>query len=207
MFVPLISRDRLIAILVLGEKLSGRYSLEDLNIIENATGRVAVSMEKEYLREQLREREEELSVINNSSVILSSSLDIQEIFGSFIEELKKVVDVNWAAIVLIEDENLRCVALSSPENSAYQIGERVPMEGTGTGWVVTQKKTFIEPDLAQERYFNTSEHFYTDGSAYHGLSAFNRQRQSYREFYRRQQNAERLSPSGISSSSSSLPRK
>ena len=163
MFIPLISRDRLIAILVLGEKRSGRYSLEDLSIIENATSRVAVSMEKEYLREQLREREEELSVINNSSVILSSSLDIQEIFGSFLEELKKVVEVNWATITLIEENDLYCMALSSPENSAYQIGERVPMEGTGTGWVVNQKKSFIEPDLSRERYFNTSEHFYTLG--------------------------------------------
>ena len=163
MFVPLISRDRLIAIMVLGEKLSGRYSLEDITIIENATNRVAVSMEKEYLREQLREREEELSVINNSSVILSSSLDIQEIFGSFVEELQKVVNVNWAAIVLIEENAFSCIALSSPENSAYQIGDRVPMEGTGTAWVVTQKKPIIEPDLAQEKYFATSEFFYTQG--------------------------------------------
>ena len=160
MFIPLISRERLIAILILGEKLSGRYSLEDLNIIENVTSRVAVSMEKEYLREQLREREEELSVINNSSVILSSSLDIQEIFSSFIEELKKVVDVCWAAIVLIDEDEFVAVALSSPEISAYQIGDRVPMERTGTAWVVSQKKPFVEPDLAVERYFTTSEFFY-----------------------------------------------
>ncbi|MFA5308093.1 MAG: diguanylate cyclase [Dehalococcoidales bacterium] len=163
MFIPLISRDRLVSVLVLGGKRNGRYSLEDINIVENATSRVAVSIEKEYLREQLREREEELSVINNSSAILSSSLDIQQIFGSFTGELKKVVEVDWATIVLIEDENLLCMALTSPENSAYQIGERVPMEGTGTGWVVTQKKTFIEPDLAKERCFNTSEHFYAQG--------------------------------------------
>jgi diguanylate cyclase (GGDEF)-like protein/putative nucleotidyltransferase with HDIG domain len=163
MFVPMISRDRLIAILTLGKKESGRYSLEDLNIIENVTGHVAVSMEKEYLREQLREREEELSVINSSSVILSSSLDIQEIFPSFIGELKKVIDVDWASIVLIEDNNLCCMALSVPEKSAYQVGDKVPMEGSGTGWVVTQKKPFIEPDLEKELTFNTSEHFYSQG--------------------------------------------
>ena len=159
MFIPLISRDRLIAILVLGEKRSGRYSLEDISTIENATSRVAVSMEKEYLREQLREREEELSVINNSNVILSSSLDIQESFGNFIEEIKKVIDVAWASIVLIEENNLHVMALSNPELGFYQIGDRVPMEGTGTGWVVTQKKPFVEFDLAQEKYFSTSNHF------------------------------------------------
>ncbi len=159
MFIPLISRNKLIAILVLGEKVSGRYSLEDIQIIENASTRVAVSMEKEYLREQLREREEELSVINNSNVILSSSLDIQESFGAFIEELKKIIDVAWAGIVLIEEDKLVCMALSSPEMGAYQIGDRIPMEGTGTGWVVTQKKPFIEYDLAQEKYFSTSDHW------------------------------------------------
>ncbi len=163
MFIPLISRERLIAVLVLGEKRSGRYSLGELNIVEDVTSRVAVSMEKEYLREQLREREEELSVINNSSVILASSLDIQEIFGSFIEELKKVVDVSWATIVLIDEDEFVCVALSSPDISAYQIGDRVPMERTGTAWVVSQKKPFVEPDLAMERYFTTSEFFYEHG--------------------------------------------
>jgi diguanylate cyclase (GGDEF)-like protein len=163
LFVPLISRDRLIAILVLGRKQSGRYTLEDFSIVEDVTNRVAVSLEKEYLSEQLKEREQELSVINSSSSILSSSLDIQEIFGSFIEELKKVVDVAWATIVLTEENNFRCMALSAKEGSAYQVGDRVPMEGTGTGWVVTQKKSFIEPDISREMYFTTGRQFYQMG--------------------------------------------
>jgi diguanylate cyclase (GGDEF)-like protein len=163
MFVPLISRERLIAILVLGPKKSGRFSLEELGVIEDVTRRVAVSMEKEYLREQLREREEELSVINNSSFILSSSLDIQEIFGSFIEELKKIIDIEWGVIVLLDENDLCCVALSSVEGSAYQVGERIPLEGSGSGWVVTQKKVFMESDLSQGRYFKTGENFYQRG--------------------------------------------
>jgi diguanylate cyclase (GGDEF)-like protein len=163
MFVPLISRERLIAILVLGNKQSGRFSLEEMGVIEDVTSRVAVSLEKEYLREQLREREEELSIINNSSFILSSSLDIQEIFGSFIEELRKVIDIEWAATVLLDENDLCCVALSSVEGSAYQVGERLPLEGTGTGWVITQKKVFVESDLSQGRYFKTGENFYQRG--------------------------------------------
>jgi diguanylate cyclase (GGDEF)-like protein len=162
-FMPLISRDRLIAILVLGKKQTGHYSLEDYNIIEDVTGRVAVSMEKEYLAEQLQEREEELSVINNSSARLTSSLEIPEIFGTFTDELKKVVDVSWSSIVLIEETGLLCTALSSSQGSAYQVGEKIPMEGTGTGWVITQKKSFVEPDLSQERYFNTGAVFYELG--------------------------------------------
>ncbi|MCX7911805.1 MAG: diguanylate cyclase, partial [Dehalococcoidales bacterium] len=162
-FSPLISRERLIAILALGRKVSGRYSLDDFNIIEDVTSRVAVSLDKEFLAEQLREREAELSVINNSSVILSSSLDIQQIFSSFIEELKKVLDIAWATIVLIEDQEFKCVALSSPEGSAYQVGEKLPLEGTGTAWVVAQKRPFVEPDLSKGQYFITGKRFYELG--------------------------------------------
>ena len=92
-FMPMISRDRLIAIMALGYKQSGRYTLEDTTLLDEITGRVAVSMEKEYLREQLREREIELSIINRCSAIIASSLNIQEIYENFVGELKKVLDI------------------------------------------------------------------------------------------------------------------
>ena len=161
--MPLVSRDRLIAILVLGKKRSGRYSLEEYNMIINIADRVAVSMEKEYLSELLREREAELSVINNCSAIVASSLNIQEIFGSFLEELKKIVDVDWASIVLVEEEDLSCVALSSKEGSAYQVGEKVPMKTSGTSWVVTHKKPLVIDDLSQDTTFSTTKAFYEQG--------------------------------------------
>jgi len=163
LFVPLISRDRLIGILALGKRQPGRYSLEDFNLLKDVTNRVAVSIEKEYLWEQLREREEELSVINRSSVIMTSSLDIQRIYDSFIEELKKVVDVSWAAIILIEQNNCCFLALSSEIGSAWQVGERVSIKGSATEWVAKHKKTIVEPDLAQETRFDTGSYHLKQG--------------------------------------------
>jgi len=162
LFMPLISRDRLISILALSKK-QGKYSLEDFNLLEDVTDRVAVSMEKEYLREQLREREEELSVINRSSVIITSSLDIQGIYDSFIAELKKVVDVSWAAIVLIEENDLYILALSSEIDSAWQVGERLPTKSTATEWVATRKMSMVEPDLSQESRFASGKYHLKQG--------------------------------------------
>ncbi len=153
LFMPLISRDRLIGIMVLDKKQSGRYSLEDLNLLEDITNRVAVSMEKEYLRERLREREEELSVINRSSAIITSSLDIQGTYVSFVEELKKMVDVSWAAIVLIEEDRLYFLALSSEIGSAWKVGERIPIKGTATEWMATHSQPMVESDLSQKNRF------------------------------------------------------
>ena len=163
LLVPLISRDRLIGILALEKKQSGRYSLEDFHLIEEVTKRVAVSMEKEYLQERLREREEELSVINRSSTIITSSMDIQGIYDSFIGELKKVVDVSWAAITLIEENDLYFLALSSEVGSAWEAGERVPGKGSATEWVANHKKTVYEPNLSMESRFGTAEYHLKQG--------------------------------------------
>ena len=163
LFMPLISRDRLVGILVLDKKQSGRYTLEDFQLLGEVTNQVAVSMEKEYLREQLRQREEELSVINRSSAIITSSLDIQRIYDSFIEELKKVVDVSWAAITLIEENEIYFLALSSDIGSAWQVGERIPIKGTATEWVAAHRKAVIESDLAQETRFSTGTYHLQQG--------------------------------------------
>ncbi|MBI2829982.1 MAG: diguanylate cyclase [Chloroflexi bacterium] len=152
---PLISRDRLIGIVVVSKRRFGRYSLEDFNLLEDVTIRVSVSMEKEYLREQLREREEELSIINRCSTIITSSLDIQRIYDSFIEELKKIVDVSWAAVTFIEKDQFHVLALSSEIGSTWQVGERVPIAGTGTEWVAAHGKSIVESDISLKTLFVT----------------------------------------------------
>ena len=163
LFMPLISRERLIGILVVDKKESGRYSLEDLRLLEEVTNQVAVSMEKEYLRERLRDREEELSVINRCSAIITSSLDIQAIYDSFIGELRKVVDINWASIALIKDSHLSILALYSEIGSAWKLGEQIPLRGTGTEWVALNKKAFLESDLAQGGQFVTAKYHHQQG--------------------------------------------
>jgi len=58
---PLISRGALIGILVLDSKESGSYTLDDINLVEKVTCQVAAGLEKEFLQEQLRGRERELT--------------------------------------------------------------------------------------------------------------------------------------------------
>lgn len=157
LLVPLISRDRLIGILALGHRDSGAYTSDERSLLETVTGEVAVSMEKEYLREQLARRGEELSVINRSSAIMASSLDIQRIFDSFIKELRKIADIDWASINLIAGSDLCLLALSSKIGSAWKAGETMPIHGTGTEWVSGHKKIVVEPDLSLESRFGTAE--------------------------------------------------
>jgi len=154
---PIISRGNLIAVLALGKKESGRYSVEDVNLVETSATQVAASLEKEYLQEQLRKREQELELINHLANVITSSLNIQDVYGAFVSELRQVVDVNWAAIALIEGDEIRFEVLSTDVGSTWQAGEKIPLKGTGTEWVVDNKKALVEPDLTKNTRFNTGE--------------------------------------------------
>jgi len=173
---PLISRGDLVAILALGKKESGRYSLEDVNLVESVTSQVAASLEREYLHEQFRKREkehlqkelrkrgQELALINRLARVITSSLNIRDVYGAFIDELKQVVSADWATIALIEGDEIRLEVLSTEVGSAWQAGEKMRLKGTGTEWVANNKEPVVEPDLAKNRRFKTGE-----GHLEHGI--------------------------------------
>ncbi len=163
LFMPVVSRGKLVSILMLSKKQSGRYLLEDISLLEDITNRVAVSIERGYLHEEVSQRQEELSVIGHLAAILTSSLDIREIYDNFVKELGKVVDVDLAIIALIEGDELDLLALSSEGNSAWQTGDKLPLKGTATEWVVTHKAPLIEPNLTEESRFWTDKHHLKQG--------------------------------------------
>jgi diguanylate cyclase (GGDEF)-like protein len=152
---PVASRGNLIGLLAFGNRKTGRYSLEDIHLVEMVTSQVAASLEKEYLQEQLRKREKELSVVNHLSNVITASLNIKDVYGVFISELKQVVEVNWATIALVEGDDLRFQVLSSEVGSTWQAGEKIPLQGTGTEWVAKHRKALYEPDLTKNTRFKT----------------------------------------------------
>jgi diguanylate cyclase (GGDEF)-like protein len=163
LFIPLISRDNLISILILDKKKNGRYSLEDLALLQDITSRISVSIEKEYLAEQLKQREEELSIISRSSAIITSSLDIQGVYNRFIYELQKVIDVDWAAIGVIEGLEMYFIAVFSEIGSPWKTGERIPLKGTMAEWVAAHRTNYIDHDLVSEVQYNIGKYYSQHG--------------------------------------------
>jgi diguanylate cyclase (GGDEF)-like protein/putative nucleotidyltransferase with HDIG domain len=157
-FVPLMNRGKLVAVLAISERRDGRlYVVEDIDLLEFITAQVAASMEKEYSHEQLREQDEEITLVNRLTAIITSSMSIQMIFEAFAQELKKVVDIDWATIALIDGSELYFLALSSTIGSAWQLDERIPLEGTATEYACRDKQAVYEADLKRHHRFWTWE--------------------------------------------------
>ncbi len=164
MFVPFINRGELVAILAIGGRQDRKlYTVEDMDLLESVASRVAASMEKEYFHEQLQEQERELILLNRLTTIMSSSVSVDEIFQGFANELKKVIDVDWATIALIDGNEVYFSALSSTIGSPWQTGERMPLEGTATEYVCKEKRSLYEANLARHHRFWTGEHHLKQG--------------------------------------------
>jgi len=157
-FVPLMNKGRLVAVLAISERQDGRlYAVEDIDLMEFITTQVAASMEKEYSHQQLKEQEEEMNLVNRLSTIITSSMSIQMIFEAFAQELKQVVNIDWATIALIDGNELYFLALSSTIGSAWQLDERIPLGGTGTEYACQERQAIYEADLKRHHRFWTWE--------------------------------------------------
>jgi diguanylate cyclase (GGDEF)-like protein/putative nucleotidyltransferase with HDIG domain len=158
MFVPLMNKGKLVAVVAISERRDGNlYAVEDIDLLEFITAQVAASMEKEYSHERLKEQDEEINLVNRLTAIITSSVSIQMIFEGFAQELKKVVDVDWATIALIDGSDLYFLALSTTIGSAWQTGERIPLEGTATELACRERQAVYEPDLKRHHRFWTWE--------------------------------------------------
>ena len=155
---PLVNAGNLIGILALGKKKRGRYSAEDITLLESITTQLAANLEKEYFHEQLRKREQELALINELMKVITSSFNIQEIYATFVAELRRVVEVDWAAITLVDGEELVFEAVFATKvDSPWQKGKKIPLKGTGTEWALKLRKAVFEPDISSSRRFWTGD--------------------------------------------------
>jgi len=157
-FVPLMNKGKLVAVLAISERRDGKlYAVEDIDLLEFITAQVAASMAKEYSHERLKEQDEETTLVNRLTAIITSSTSIQMIFEAFAQELKKVVDIDWATIALIDGSELYFLALSSTVGSAWQPEERIPLDGTATELACRDRQAVYEADLRRHHRFWTWE--------------------------------------------------
>ena len=157
LLLPIMNEDKLVGILALGKKRQGRYSLEDITLLELIIRQLAANIEKEYFHEQLKRREEELAWLNELTKVITSSLNIREAYSIFVSGLRKRIDVDWAAITTVDEEELTFEALLAEDDSPWQEGDRIPLRGTGTEIALKRRRAIYEPDLAKGHKFWTGE--------------------------------------------------
>ncbi len=157
--VPLFYKGEVFGTLNLSSRRRNAYGRREQEILEQLAAEVAMPIQNTMLYQESKEREERLAIISKLTRIITSSLDIKEVYQTFVTELERVMEVDWAGVNIINPakNELHFLALCTKIGSPWEIKDTVPFEGTGTDWLDRNKQTLVETDLTQEKKFWTDD--------------------------------------------------
>ncbi len=108
--------------------------------------------EAERLRDELGRRADLLDAANRCARALSSSLDLEEAFASFIRELSALVDSERVAIIALDGADAHTLASSGRHGEVFPAGTRGPAEGSLLAQVIATGQTIERQDMDPPLY-------------------------------------------------------
>mgnify|MGYP001572420651 FL=1 len=99
----------------------------------------------------------ELLTLNRATVIFASSLDVDTVFARFINELRKELDIDWAALVQNEGTQIRVLGFTGNIDSKWKVGERINTAGTVAEWVINNQRSLMETDIVKRQHSYIAE--------------------------------------------------
>jgi signal transduction histidine kinase len=107
----------------------------------------------ERLRDDLGRRIDLLEATNRAARALGSSLDLDEAFTAFTQELRGVVPFDRAAIMLVEGDTVRVMATAGLARGTFlPPGALISLRGSIVEDVIREGKTIYREDLSEARY-------------------------------------------------------
>lgn len=103
----------------------------------------------------LQQRNRELVLLNRAGHTLNSTLELDHILTTLLEEIRHLLDVSACSVWLIdwETNELVCQQMTDPHTAAV-VGWRLPVGLGFAGWVIENQKSLIVPDAWKDpRHF------------------------------------------------------
>jgi PAS domain S-box-containing protein len=111
--------------------------------------------DRKKVEEGLRQRNRELELLNRASQAFGSTLELDQVLNTTLEEVRHLLDVVASSIWLIdlETDELCCWQATGPQGESVRGWRLAPREGLA-GWVAHNEKSAIIADTrTDERYF------------------------------------------------------
>ncbi len=145
--VPLIANGRIIGTMGLHSLLAGAYGPREQIILERLASQIAPAVANVQVYEEVKE---EIAVVNELSRVVTSALNIEEVYDKFALELKKLVDFDRAAISLVDLEAGTYVLkyLFGPARPGESVGSVNPIKNITMQRIVTMAQTVVWDDIA-----------------------------------------------------------
>jgi PAS domain S-box-containing protein len=143
--VPLINHDSVIGILQIRSKTRGAYSGKHVDLAERIAHQIAGAITNSQLFTERKRLAEENSVMAEIGRIISSSLDVNEVYDQLGEGMRKLIPFDRFSMGLVDYES----GTTSPtwtlgtRVGGRESGDNIPMEGSLAGEVVRTKSPIL----------------------------------------------------------------
>ncbi len=105
---------------------------------------------------RLRQRVEELSILNEISKVTMSVLNLEKLLDVYIDLVRSKVGIANCSILLVEpdsDELVVCASAGEKADGLGLVGERTPLGVGIEGWVAANRVAVLVDDLARDARF------------------------------------------------------
>ena len=159
MMVPIKSSGQAKALLNVISRQANHFTPDRVDLLMVIADAIGTLLANARMAHELRDKLNELDVLTEVSKIITSNLDLSVVYEQFASEVKKLVDVEWIGIILIDEASasLKLAYLSEQVGSVIKQGETIPLKGTLTEHVMRSQRTLICGDLTKENRFWTTD--------------------------------------------------
>ena len=163
--VPLRSKNRVLGVMQLVISTHQLFPTFDFDFFTSIGNQIGMAAEHALLFQRSSAQTKQITALNNIARIISSSLQIEEVFDSFAAEMAKLISFDRLSVAILDDSGsyLRIFASGSRVDSGWGMESIIPVVGTGPGWVVVNEQHFIHIDTRKRQQFIEDEIFYEDG--------------------------------------------
>ena len=163
--VPLRSKNRVLGVMHLVVSAHQLFPTFDFDFFTSIGNQIGMAAEHALLFQRSAAQTKQITVLNNIARIISSSLQIEEVFDSFAAEMAKLISFDRLSVAILDESGsyLRIFASGSRVDSGWGMESIIPVVGTGPGWVLLNERHFIHTDTRKRQQFIEDEIFYEDG--------------------------------------------
>ncbi len=106
LIVPLVVRESSIGVLLVTDRTTGSFTAEDQRLLSLFADQAAAAIEHAQLHQQAQHQIAELAALHRISIVISSSLEIEDVFWAIYHEIRQVMTADAFLIGLSRPDGL-----------------------------------------------------------------------------------------------------
>ncbi|MBI3610296.1 MAG: GAF domain-containing protein [Nitrospirae bacterium] len=131
---------------------------DEIQELADEFNEMAIKLQASYtsLERRVYERTKELAVVNKITRMISSKLDIHEIFESLSDEVSKLLHYDRISVALLDESRQQIQLRLIKTKDAPMVVHDTPRSKNGTviGWVVDHRQPYLRADVLEAKEFH-----------------------------------------------------